>query len=73
MKTNDKQLTKQYCINVDENTARMVELIADYYQRKAGELLRLLLAPILANEWAKIQRQEHPENKQEPTLARFTK
>ena len=66
-----EKLTRQYCINVDENTARMVEIIAEHYQRKGGELLRLLLAPILRDEWAKIQRQEHQENQEPPTIARF--
>ena len=66
------KLQKQFTINTDEETARQIELIAEYYQRKPAELLRLLLAPTLRNEWAKIQRQEHPENKTAPTVARFT-
>ena len=66
------KLQKQFTINTDEETARQIELIAEYYQRKPAELLRLLLAPALRNEWAKIQRQEHPENNTAPTMARFT-
>lgn len=66
------KLTKQFTINTDEETARQIELIADLYQRKPAELLRLILAPVLRDEWAKIQRQEHPENTEPLTVARFT-
>lgn len=66
-----EKLTKQFTINTDTDTARQIEFIAEYYQRKPAELLRLLLAPALRNEWAKIQRAEHPENQEPPTLARF--
>lgn len=66
------KLQKQFTINTDEETARQIELIAKYYQRKPAELLRLILAPALRNEWAKIQQREHPENNTAPTVARFT-
>ena len=68
---NNNKLTKQFTINTDEETARQIELIADLYQRKPAELLRLLLGPALRNEWAKIQRQEHPENQAAPVVAIF--
>ena len=68
---NNKKLNNQYCINVDDETRAQIERIAEYYQRKPAELLRLLLAPVLRNEWAKIQRQEHPENAEPLTVARF--
>ena len=68
---NNNKLTKQFTINTDEETARQIELIAELYQRKPAELLRLLLAPVLRNEWATIQRAEHPENKNAPILATF--
>lgn len=66
-----EKLTRQFTINTDEETARQIELIAECYQRKPAELLRLLLAPVLRDEWAKIQRQEHPENAEPLTVARF--
>ena len=69
---NNNKLNKQFTINTDEETARQIELIAEYYQRKPAELLRLLFAPVLRNEWAKIQTIEHPENTEPPTVARFT-
>ena len=65
------KLTKQFTINTDEETARQIELIADLYQRKPAEFLRLLLGPALRDEWAKIQRQEHPENAEPLTVATF--
>ena len=65
--------SKPYTVNLDENTARQVELIAQRYQRKPAELLRLLLVPALCNEWAKIQKQEHAENNDAPTVATFHK
>lgn len=66
------KLQNQFTINTDDETAAQIEKIAEHYQRKPAELLRLLLAPVLRNEWAKIQQQEHPENNTAPTLARFT-
>lgn len=61
MKEN-KKLTNQYCINLDESTAQMVETIAEHEQRKPAELLRLLLIPALRSAWVQIQREEHQEN-----------
>ena len=68
---NNNKLTKQFTINTDEETANQIERIAELYQRKPAELLRLLLGPALRNEWAKIQRQEHPENTEPLTVAIF--
>lgn len=67
-----EKLKNQFTINTDDATRAQIEKIAEYYQRKPAELLRLLLAPALRNEWAKIQQQEHPENNAAPTVARFT-
>ena len=68
---NNSKLTKQFTINTDEETAEQIETIAEYYQRKPAELLRLLLVSALRNEWENIQRAEHPENRAAPTVARF--
>lgn len=67
-----KKLKNQYCINLDDDTAQMVERIAEHEQRKAAELLRLLLVPALRKKWVEIQTQEHPENQTAPTVAKFT-
>jgi hypothetical protein len=66
-----KKLNCCYSVNVDEDTAKMIEVIAEQEQRKPRELLRLLLKPALLNKWAEIQRQEHPENQAAPTVAKF--
>ena len=58
----DKKLSNTYTINTDDNTAALIEAIAEHEQRKPRELLRLLLIPALRQRWAEIQRQEHPEN-----------
>ena len=67
-----KKLNNQYNINVDDDTAQMIERIAEHEQRKAAELLRLLLVPALRKKWVEIQTQEHPENQDTPTVAKFT-
>lgn len=68
-----EKLQNQFTINTDSATAEQIKRIAEYYQRKPAELLRLLLAPILRDEWANIQREQHPENQLPPTVAKFRK
>lgn len=70
MKTAEK-LKNCYSINLDDPTAQQLETLAEYYQRKPRELLRLLLAPALRDLWAKMQQEQHPENKAAPTAAIF--
>lgn len=67
-----KKLNNQYNINVDDDTAQMIERIAEHEQRKAAELLRLLLVPALRKKWVEIQTQEHPENQAAAKAAKFT-
>ena len=55
---------RQYTINVDENHAALIEKLAAHYKRKPAEMLRLLLEPVLVEEYAKTQRQAHKENTQ---------
>ena len=68
---NNNKLIKQFCINVDDATAAQVLTLAEYYQRKPAELLRLLLAPALRDLWAKMQQATHPENADPFTVAKF--
>lgn len=70
MKTT-KKLNNCYSINLDDDTAALLEKIAEHHQRKPRELLRLLIVPALRQQWADIQRQEHKENQQAPTVAIF--
>lgn len=72
MKTINK-LDKNYCIRVDKETSNQIEKLAQYYQRKPADLLRLVLAPALCDLWAKMEQEQHQENKERPTLARFKK
>lgn len=66
-----EKLKNQFTINLDDPTARQLELLANHYQRKPRELLRLLLVPAMRDLWAKMQQEEHPENKNAPVLATF--
>lgn len=59
-----EKLKNSYCVNLDDESAQLVQKLADIYQRKPAELLRLLLLPQLSNAWAKVQAIEHPENRQ---------
>lgn len=70
MKTTEK-LLKNYCVRVDEPTSAQIEKLAQYYQRTPSDLLRLLLAPALRQQWAEMEREQHKENQERPTLARF--
>lgn len=71
MKETNEKLTNCYSVNLDEESAQMIEAIAREQQRKPRELLRLLLKPIIKAEWIKLQTEKHPENQQAPTVAQF--
>ena len=58
------KLKNQITINLNDEAAELVQILADYYQRKPAELVRLLLVPVLVDQFAKVQRQTHPENAQ---------
>ena len=71
MKINKEQLNNAITINVNDNLAQEIKVIAAYYSRKPAELLRLLLTPVIVNEYAKIMLLERPENRQPMTTAIF--
>ena len=58
-----EKLKNQITINLNDESAALVQKLADIYQRKPAELVRLLVVPQLSNLWAEVQRQEHPENR----------
>lgn len=58
-------------INVNDDIKKEIEILASYYQRKPAELLRLLLTPVIINEYAKIMLLKHDENRQPMTQAIF--
>lgn len=66
-----QKLKNAITINIDDPTRAQIEIISTYYNRKPAELLRLLLTPVIINEYAKIQRIAHPENSDPMTIATF--
>lgn len=60
---NKNKLNNQYTINIDDDIKNIIEKTAAYYNRKPSELLRLLLIPCILDEYAKININSYPENK----------
>lgn len=50
----NKKLNNQYTINFDEDYKKLIDTLADAYQRKPAELLRLLLIPILHDKYINL-------------------
>lgn len=70
---NKSKLTKQFTINFDDATSNLINKLADINQRKPAEYLRLLLLPVLLDEYAKTQLIQHSENAQPIQPAIFKK
>lgn len=51
---NKNKLNNQYTINFDDDYKKLIDLLSDAYNRKPAELLRLLLIPVLHNEYIKL-------------------
>ena len=60
-------------INVNDDIKKDIDFIAAHYQRKPAELLRLLLEPVILNEFAQIMTQTHADNKNVMQRATFKK
>lgn len=58
-------------INLNDDLFAQLKSIATHYQRKPAELLRLLITPVIINEYAKIMIEKHEENKQSMQEAIF--
>lgn len=71
MKNNELKNNNAITINLNDELKKELEYIAEYYQRKTAELLRLLITPIIINEYATIQLKQHPENAQPMERATF--
>lgn len=54
----------QFTINLNDALKRQIIILADAYQRKPADLLRLLVTPAIINAYADLQRLEHPTNAQ---------
>ena len=63
---------KQFTVNVDDDTAAIIYKLAEIYQRKPAELLRLLIAPAIEAAFLQIQA-ARPENQTQPTPAHFVR
>ena len=65
------KLKNTYSINLDDETAEMLENLARLTQRKPRELLRLLVVPQVFKAWADYNRERYPENREPPKPAVF--
>lgn len=70
MKTTNK-LSVNICVRVDQETSQMIERLAKYYNRKPADLVRLVLVPALCNQWARMEQEQHQENKEPLQVAKF--
>ena len=66
------KLTSNFTINTDEEIAQMIQELAQDKQRKPCEMLRLLLIPVIVEEWEKLQARKQPTPKGEIKKAVFT-
>ena len=67
-----EKLKNQFNISLDDDTAAMVRHLAQTYQRKPAELLRLLVVPAVNDLFLKTESQR-PENQTQPTPAHFVR
>lgn len=60
-------------INVNDDLRAMIDKLAQHYQRKIADYIRVILTPVLIEQYAKMQRATHTENAQPLTIATFKK
>ena len=56
--------TEKITINLTEEENELLKKICEHNERKPSEQARILLLRECGREWAKIQEQEHPTNKE---------
>lgn len=66
-----EKLKNGYTINVDDELKNMIEALAQYYQRRPRELLRLFLRKIIIDEYAKMQLSLNKNNDNDLQVAIF--
>ena len=66
-----EKLKNGYTINVDDELKNMIEYLAQYYQRRPRELLRLFLRKIIIDEYAKMQLSLNKNNDNDLQVAIF--
>ena len=68
-----EKLKNQFTINLNDEDAQKLKALANYYNRKPCEILRLLAQPQILKEFIKMNCELYPENKNTPQKAIFKK
>lgn len=68
---NKDKLKNQVTINLSDDDMRLLNVLCDAHNRRAGELVRILLKPALRNEFTKLMQDQHAENNQPLTIPIF--
>ena len=69
----NKKDTIKITIELKKDLARELELLANYYNTTSEKMLSHMVRHPIINEWAKIQLQEHPQNRKKMQAAKFKK
>ena len=72
MKTENKN-NNAITINLNDDYKSMVDKLATFYQRKTAEYIRIILQPLLIDEYKKMMLLMHKENTQPIQQAIFKK
>lgn len=62
-----------YTINLSDDLKNIITRLADYYNRRPADLLRLIITPALIDAYAVMQQQQHEKNNEPWTVAIFKK
>lgn len=68
---NKDKLKNQVTINLSDDDMQLLNALCDAYNRRAGELVRILLKPVLRNEFTKLMQNQHAENNEPFTIPIF--
>ena len=68
---NKEKLKNQVTINLTDDDLKLLNFICDANDRRAGEMVRILLKPILRNEFTKLMQNQHAENNEPLTIPIF--
>jgi hypothetical protein len=72
MKTENKN-NNAITINLNDDYKAMIDKLAQYYQRKTADYIRVILQPVLIDEYKKMMLSIHKENTQPIKQAIFKK
>ena len=68
---NKEKLKNQVTINLTDDDMQLLNVLCDAHNRRAGELVRILLKPALRNEFTKLMQNQHAENNEPLTIPIF--